>query len=123
VRVAGGLVAAQGLAGLAFTVALLVRGIGTGGGPGGNTYAEAAFFALLVFGVLGVAAGLLLGKPWSRTPAAVLQVMLVLVAYWLIGPSGQVVAGIGVGAVGVVILVLLCTAPARAWAVADSPRD
>jgi hypothetical protein len=122
VRLAGVLVGAQGLAGLAFTIALLVRGLGTSGGPGGNTYGEAGFFVIMSVGISAVAVGLLLGKRPARTPAAVLQVILLAVAFWVIGPSGQVPAGIGVGALCVLVLVLLFTAKARAWAVEGSPR-
>jgi hypothetical protein len=116
VRVAGVLVAVQGLAGLAYAVAVLVRALGETKGAG-NVYGEAGYFAVLAFAVLAVASGLLLGNRWARTPATVLQLLLIAVAWYAIGPSHQVVAGVGVAVLCVGTLVLLFTARARAWAV------
>lgn len=116
VRAAGVLVALQGLTGLAYAVAVLVRAFGQTRGAG-NVYGEAGYFGVLAFAVLAVAVGLLLGNRWARTPATVLQLLLLAVAWYAIGPSHQVVAGVAVALLCVATLVLLFTARARAWAV------
>jgi hypothetical protein len=118
VRVAGALVAVEGLATLAFTIAVFVRTLAT---TGDRTplYGEVGFFLLMAVVIVAVAGGLLLGRPWSRTPSAVLQVLLIAVAGYAIGPSKLVVPAIITVAVCLATLVLLFTAPARAWAVAD----
>jgi hypothetical protein len=121
VVVAGVIVGLQGLAALAFTVALLVAGLTANPKPAGNVYAEAVFFLIMTAAVLAVGGSLLAGRRWARTPAAVLQVLLIGVAYYVIGPSGQLAAGIATGVLCLACLVLLFTARARAWAVDDTP--
>lgn len=112
VRVAGALVALQGLAGLVFVVVLLVGGVS---GPGNNVYGEAAYFAVLTAGVLTCAGGLLLGKRWARSPSAVVQLLLGGVGWYAAGPSGRPDIGIPLLAFCVLTLVLMFTASARAW--------
>lgn len=118
VRVAGMIVAVQGLAGLVFAVAVLIRAFGTRTGAG-NLYGEFGYYLVLSAAILAVAAGLLLGRRWSRTPAALLQVLLIAVAWYAIGPSQLVVPAVITVVLCVAALVLLFTAPARAWAVTD----
>jgi len=118
VRVAGLLVGVEGLAALAFTVAVVVRTF-TVTGQRLPLVGEAGFFLIMAAAVLGVAAGMILGHRWTRTPSAVLQLLLIAVAWYAIGPSKLVVPAIITVAVCVATLVLLFTAPARAWAVED----
>ncbi len=118
VRVAGLLVGVEGLAALAFTVAVVVRTF-TVTGQRLPLVGEAGFFLIMAAAVLGVAAGMILGHRWARTPSAVLQLLLIAVAWYAIGPSKLVVPAIITVAVCVATLVLLFTAPARAWAVED----
>jgi hypothetical protein len=115
VRIVGFLVAVQGLAALAFAVAVLVRALNVTNGVA--LLGEAGFFGLLAAAVLGLAAGLVLGRRWTRTPATVLQLLLIAVAWYAIGPTALVVPAIITVAVCVAALVLLFTVPARAWAV------
>ncbi len=124
-RLAGAVVALQGLAGVAFAVAVLISAFGAPAGRAqnaGNLYGEAGFFLVMALAVVAVAGGLLLGHRWSRTPAAVIQVLLVLVACYALGPSALVVPAIATAVLCVATLVLLFTAPARAWAVTDPSR-
>jgi hypothetical protein len=121
VRVAGGVVVLQGLAALAFAVAVLVRAPSVAGQTQ-NLYGEAGFFGVMAVAILLLAANLVIGRPWTRTPTAVLQVLLIAVAWYAIGPSKLVVPAIVTVALCVLALVLLFTAPARAWAVQD-PAD
>ena len=122
VRIAGGLVAVEALATLAFTVAVLVRTL-SATGDRTPLFGEVGFFLLMAVVIFAVAGGLVLGHPWSRTPSAVLQVLLIAVAWYAIGPTRFVVLAIVTVAVCVATLVLLFTAPARAWAVADRTTE
>lgn len=121
VRIAGGLVCLQGLAGLVFAVALVIRATGLTGKASGAVYGEAAYFAVLAVAVLAVAIGLVIGHRWARTPAAVVQILLLGVAWYTIGPSGQVAAGVGLGVLCLAALVLLFNANGRAWAIGGWP--
>lgn len=121
VRVAGVLVGVQGLATLAFAVAVLVRALGSAPKDAGNLYGEAGFFAIVALAVLAVAAGLLLGQRWSRTPAAIVELLLVAVAFYAVNSPFAALA-VATIVVCVATIVLLFTAPARAWAVTD-PSD
>lgn len=116
---AGAVVALQGLAGLAFAVLLLISGLGGDVALGGNIFGEAAYFAVLACGVLGCGGGLLLGKTWARTPAIVLQLLLIGVAWYAMGPSGRPEIGIPVAAVCVGVLVLLFRTSTTLWAQGD----
>jgi hypothetical protein len=118
VRVAGGLVAAEGLAALAFTIAVVIRTF-TVTGDRGALLGEAGFFLIMAAAILAIAAGLVLGHAWTRTPTAVLQLLLIAVAWYAIGPSKLVVPAVITVVVCVATMVMLCTAPARAWAVED----
>jgi hypothetical protein len=116
VRVAGAIVAAQGLAGLTFAGYVLVRALGGDSTPGVNPFGEAGYFSVIFGGVLACGIGLLLGKRWARSPTTVVQILLLGVAWYTTGPSGQPLIGLPLGALCVLTLVLLFRAPARAWA-------
>jgi hypothetical protein len=117
VRVAGGLVAVEALAGLAFTVAVVVRSFDVKNPFA--LYGEAGFFLIMTAGMVALAVGLIVGRRWTRTPSAVLQVLLIAVAWYALGPTQLVVPAVVTVVVCVATLVLLFTAPARAWAVED----
>lgn len=114
VRLAGVLVALEGLLGLAFAVALLVRTTTTAF-PVTDVLGEAAFFAVLGFAVAGVGAGLLAGRRGARTPAIVTQLLLLPVVYSLLGPSRQLLIGIAAGALVLGAFLLLISERAKAW--------
>ena len=120
VRGAGVLVALQGLAGLAFAAAVLVKAFGGGSTPGNNLFGEAAYFIVLAGGVAACGVGLLLGKRWSRSPAIVIELLLLMVAWYATGPSARPEYGVPVGVVSIVVLVLLFGGQARDW-YADEP--
>jgi hypothetical protein len=121
VRIAGVLVGVQGLATLAFAIAVLVRAFHVGQGAT-YLYGETGFFVVMAAAIFGVAGGLVLGQRVARTPATVLQVLLIIVAWYAIGPSHLVVEAVITVVICVATLVLLFLAPSRAWAVADSDR-
>jgi hypothetical protein len=114
VRVAGALVCAQGLLGLVFVVALVWRVVG-GTERAGNVLGEAGYFLVLSAAVLAVGAGLVLGRRWARTPAIVVQLLLLGVAWYTAGPSGRPEYGIPVAAVCLVTAGLLFSPAARTW--------
>lgn len=116
VRLAGGLVAAQGLAGLAFGVALLIRAIDGASTPGNNLYGQAGYFGVLFGAVLGCGIGLLLGRRGVRVPAVVINILLLGVAWYAAVPSGRPAIGIPVAALCVLVLALLLGPRARGWA-------
>jgi len=119
VRGAGLLVTLQGLAGVGFAVAVLVRAFGGASTPGNNLYGEAAYFAVLGGGVLACGLGLLLGKTWARTPSVVVEIILLGVAWYAIGPSGRPEFGIPVAALAVLVIVLLFSTRSRAWSMGE----
>lgn len=116
VRGAGVLVALQGLVGIVFAVALLVRAL-SGAETIGNLYGEAAYFAVLGSAVLGCGIALAMGKRGVRSPITVIEILLLGVAWYATGPSGRPEYGIPVAALCLVVLYLLYNAPARLWAV------
>lgn len=115
VRVAGALTGLQGLAGVGFAVALLVRAL-SGVETIGNLYGEAAYFAILGGAVLGCGIALVLGKRGVRGPTTVIEIILLGVAWYAAGPSDRPEYGIPVAALCVVVLYLLYNAQARLWA-------
>jgi hypothetical protein len=123
VRGAGVIVGLQGLAGVGFAVAVLVRAFGGASTPGDNLFGEAAYFAVLGAGVLTCGIGLLLGKTWARTPAVVVEILLLGVAWYAIGPSGRPDLGIPVAVLGLLVIVLLLTARSRAWSLGEYGPD
>jgi hypothetical protein len=114
VRVAGGLVGLQGLVTVGFAVFEVVRlrsaTLGVGAVLGG-----AGTFVLVGLLLCAVAMGLLRGRFWSRTPAVVVQILLLPVGYSLLVPSRQVLWGALVLVVALAGLGLLLCAPSRAW--------
>lgn len=124
VRLAGALVGLQGLAGLVFAGALVYRGLHGSDLPRA-VYGEAGYFTVLCAGVLAAAVGLLRGRRWARTPAIVVQLLLLGVAYFAFTGSDQrLLAGL-LAAFCLAVLVLLFTGPARAWVtrVGDDPPE
>jgi len=120
VRLAGGLVCAQGTLGLAFAAALVVRAAG-GAERVVDVLAEAGYFLVLAAAVLAVGVGLLTGRRWARTPAIVVQLLLLGVAWYTAGPSGRPEVGIPVGLVSLLVTGLLFAPRARAWAERQEP--
>lgn len=115
VRVAGALVGVQGLCGLAFVISLFIGGTQ----PMNSRFGEAGYFVLLSAGVLAVSVGLLRGSRWARTPAAVVQVLLIGVAYYALHSASRPEIGLPVAAYCVAVVVLLFTKRARDWAWRD----
>ncbi|APU17287.1 MULTISPECIES: hypothetical protein [Actinoalloteichus] len=124
VLIAGLLVGIQGIAGLVFTAMLLAREVGgQAAETGGSGYGHAAYFALLSGGVLAFAVGLLRGRPWSRTPALFIQLLLLGVAWYAFGPSGRPAEGIALAVYCAAAVLLLHTPAARLWGMGLTPEE
>ena len=123
IRGAGILVGLQGLAGVGFAVALLVSAIGGASTTGNNIYGEAAYFAVIGGGVVAVGVALFLGKRGARGPAVVVELLLIGVAWYAMGPSGRPEIGVPVGVLCLAVLALLFTLRSREWAMALGEED
>lgn len=114
VRAAGWVVGVEALAALVFTGALAVRGVSESGALG-LVLGQAVFF-LLVGGTLAAGArALVVGNHWARTPAIVTQLLLLPVAYSLIGPSRQPLLGALVLVLVASCFLMLIGEAARRW--------
>jgi hypothetical protein len=120
VRIAAAVVCLQGLLGVLFAVALVVRAT-DGAERVTDVLGEAAYFAVLGGGVLAVGIALLRGNRWARSPALVVQILLIGVAWYAAGPSGRPEYGVPIGLVCLAVAGALLTARARAWADRATP--
>ena len=66
--------------------------------------------------VIGCGIALVLGKRGARSPAMVIEILLLGIAWYATGPSGRPEYGIPVAALCVLVLYLLLNPRARAWA-------
>ncbi|WP_084735497.1 hypothetical protein [Actinophytocola xinjiangensis] len=123
VRGAGALVGLQGLAGLGFAVALLVRALGGASTEGNNIYGEAAYFGVIGAAVVAVGMALVLGKHWARSPAVVVELLLLGVAWYAAGPSGRPEFGVPIGLVCALVLYLLFTNRSREWSFGEDSDE
>lgn len=117
VRLAGVLVGLQGLVGLGFAVALVVRAL-TVEGTGllvRDILGEASYFVLVGAALVAVGAGLVAGRRWARSPAIVTQLLLLFVVYTLLGPSRQLLLGILAGVFVAGTFLLLISQASRTW--------
>lgn len=112
VQVGGLLVGLQGVAGMAVAVGVL------GGGSIGSALllATAAWFAGFGAALLAVGASLVRGRRGARTPAIVIQILLLGVSWYAAGPSSRPAYGLPVAVLCVAVLVLLFCPPALRWA-------
>ncbi|MBP2474539.1 hypothetical protein JOF53_003411 [Crossiella equi] len=122
VRVAGLLVGLQGLAGVVLVLALVVRAL-SGAPKPGDVFGEAGYFAVLTAGVIAAAVGLLRGRRWARSPAVVVELLLLGVAWYTLGPSGRWFVGSLAALYCLTVLVLLFTTHARAWVLGIGPYE
>ncbi|MEQ3550769.1 hypothetical protein WIS52_09825 [Pseudonocardia nematodicida] len=124
VRVAGVLVGLQGLTGVVVAVVLGVRAVGADGARVYYGLAESGIFLLLGGAVVGLGYGLFRGVHGCRTPAIVVQLLLLPVVYSVIGPSGQLLWGIVCGLFVVLTFLLLISEQSRRWSMGDEyPED
>jgi hypothetical protein len=120
IRVAGVLVGLQGVAALVF--AILV-GIQDSMLPLGSVLGEVGYFVVVGIALAFIGAALATGRRGARTPAIVIQLLLLPVVYSLIGPSRQLVLGVVAGIYVVATFLLLISERSRAWATAPYSRE
>lgn len=118
VRLAGVLTGLQGVLGLLFAAAVLVKALGVGR-LSAPLVAEVGFFLMIGGAVTAAGWGLYAGRRWAWTPAIVTQLLLLPVVYSLLGPSEQVL--IGMVSLGYVVLtfMLLISESARIWSTGE----
>ncbi|WP_043577513.1 hypothetical protein [Actinopolyspora erythraea] len=120
VRLAGVVTVLQAVAGIAFVVALLVRAGQADLGSVGSltrtsTYGEAGYFGLISLGVLVAGIGLLRSKHWARTPVLLLQLLLLGVSWYAMGPSDSPLAAFAFAVPAVFVLWCLFNRAGRDW--------
>jgi hypothetical protein len=120
VRVAGVLVALQGVAALVFAVLV---GIAASAQPLGSVLGEVGYFVVIGLALVFVGVALTTGRRGARTPAIVTQLLLLPVVYSLIGPSRQLVLGVLAGIYVVVTFLLLISERSRVWALEPYSRE
>lgn len=116
VRWAGWIGMIEGLAGFGAGVYMVVREVqGEQLVEGVSGYATAAWF--LFFGAVIAVAGLFLslGRRWGRGPVAMLQLLLVLVAFFML-TSGRFDLALPTAALGFIGLALMFNPSAVEWA-------
>ncbi len=120
IRIAGVLVTVQAIVGLIFVAALVIRGaapdlggIGTLGRS--ETYGEAGYFGLVVVAVLAVGIGLWRGKHWARTPALLMQLLLLGNAFYAAIPSQRPLIGLVIAVPAAAVLWFLFNREGRVW--------
>jgi hypothetical protein len=113
VRVGGILVGLQGLAGIVFAVVVLVQ-------PGllatRDRLGEAGFFALMAAAVIGFGVALVFGKRGARSPAVLIELLLLGIAGYATVPSSRPEYGIPVAVLCLLVLYLLLNTRGREWA-------
>ncbi|WP_459163374.1 hypothetical protein [Bounagaea algeriensis] len=120
VRVAGAITTLQALFGWGFVIALLIRGTSDELGAVGTlhrqqTYGEAGYYAFLAACVLAAGIGLLKGKHWARTPALLLQLLLLGTAWYAMGPSERPSVAFALAVPAVAVLYFLFNRDGRSW--------
>lgn len=120
IRVAGLLVGLQGVAAVAFAILVAVQDSTL---PLGSVLGEIGYFAVIGIALAFIGAALATGRRGARTPAIVIQLLLLPVVYSLIGPSRQLLLGIATGIYVVVTFLLLISERSRVWATAPYSRE
>lgn len=114
VRVAGMLVGLQALGLLVFVTISVLSGI-SDHAQVGEMIAQAAYFVVLALFFAAIAAALIRGRRWGRTPAIVMQILVAAIGVWLVIGSGQPQWGVPLILLAIVTGLLLVGKPATAW--------
>lgn len=133
VRIAGVLTTLQAVVGLVFVGALVVRAITSGPGGVGSldpveTYGEAGYYGVLSVAVLAIGIAMSRGHHWARTPALLVQLLLLGAAWYAAGPSGRPLIGLLIGVSPGAVLWFMFNRAGRVWsfyasAAPDADRD
>lgn len=111
-RYAGALITLQGVALLVAASVLVIRGLQAGGVGGGLVIGS--WFAIAGAALTSAGVCLVRGQRWARSFGLVIQLLLVPVV-WSLTTTGQAVAGIVLGVLVAVVLVLLFAPASVRW--------
>ena len=114
--VAGGIVAAQGVAALVVAAVLVVRGLAGADQHVASGYGTAAWFALIGAAVVVAGRALLHGRRAGRGVAVIINLTLLPVAWYLGVGSQRWGYGVAVAAVALAVLAALFSPAALRWA-------
>ncbi|HUE34757.1 MAG TPA: hypothetical protein VMQ38_18175 [Mycobacterium sp.] len=122
VRVAGWIVAVQGVAALVVAAVLVVRKISGADQHVVNGLGTAVWFILAGGVVLAAGRALVTGRRWGRGVAVFIQLLLLPVAWYVAVGSHQPAFGIPAGIVALTTLILLFTPGAVRWVAGGDQR-
>jgi peptidoglycan/LPS O-acetylase OafA/YrhL len=122
VRVAGWIVAVQGVAALVVAAVLVVRKIAGADQHVVNGLGTAVWFILAGGVVLAAGRALVTGRRWGRGVAVFIQLLLLPVAWYVAVGSHQPAFGIPAGIVALTTLILLFTPGAVRWVAGGDQR-
>lgn len=124
VRLAGAIVALQGLLAIVAAIVLTVRELAGHHEAGISGYGTAAWFAIMGSGVVAAGWALWTARRWGRGIAVFANLLLLGVA-WYVYSSGQLRYAVLVGVVSVAVLALLFSPSAVHWLTQppDSPAN
>ncbi|MGE2728486.1 hypothetical protein ACQI4F_03340 [Mycolicibacterium vaccae] len=122
VRIAGAIVALQGLLGIVMAVVLTVREMNGHHEEAISGYGTAGWFVIMGSGVLAAGWALLTGRRWGRGIAIFANLCLLGVA-WYVFSSGRISYAIVVGAASIAVLGLLFSRSALHWLIQPGPDD
>lgn len=114
VRIAALAVGIEGVGLLLLAALTLISGI-KDGADGVQLGAEVAYFVILGAALCLVSAHLMQGRRWARSPAIVVQIVVVAVGFWMAFPSAQLPRGLALMGLGAVTLSLLVSRRANLW--------
>ncbi|CAM3813044.1 hypothetical protein [Smaragdicoccus niigatensis] len=115
IKVAGGLVALEGVVGVVLALVLVIRAAFGADQTIANGVAEAVWFIILGGGVAAAGVALFLGHRWGRSIAVVSQIVMLPVA-WMVISSQQLLYGIPLALAAVATLVLVFLPSSTRWA-------
>lgn len=78
-------------------------------------FAQLGYFVVVALLLAAVATGLSRGRRWSRTPAIVVQIVVIAIGFWMAAPSGRITWGLGLIGMGVLTGALLIGRAGTAW--------
>ncbi len=99
---------------LVLAVVTVVSGIGHDA-RAGQLIGQCLYFVVIAALIAFVGTGLIRGRRWARTPAIVVQLVVVAIGVWMVTPSGRIGWGIGLIALGGIAGGLLLGPAANAW--------
>lgn len=107
-RVAGGILAAEAVVVAGTGIWLAIGAIGESSGGIGMAIGSAILLVLLGLGMLFLSYGVFQVRRWSRGPAAVIELLMIPVAWQLLqGPTKPAGAALVIASIAVLVLIFL----------------